>query len=210
MKDVRFPKFVLLVNSLTPLAVLLWDAWNGGLGANPIEFAIHTTGLLALIFILLSLTVTPARKILGFNYLSNFRRMLGLLAFFYGSCHFMIYLGCYQSFSLSGTVHDTIKRPFILLGMTCLFLMTPLAITSTNGMIRRLGALNWKRLHMLIYPASIAGVLHYWLLVKADTRQPRDFAAVLLVLLGYRLLAWVRRASIRVGIKPPSGVNSAP
>src|SRR5277367_1907958 len=99
MKDVRFAKFVLLVNSVTPLALLGWDAVNGQLGANPIEFAIRTTGMLTLIFVLLTLCVTPARKILSSNYLSNFRRMLGLLAFFYGSMHFLIYLGFYQSFS---------------------------------------------------------------------------------------------------------------
>jgi DMSO/TMAO reductase YedYZ heme-binding membrane subunit len=193
MKAVRFPKFVLLVNALTPLALLGWDAINGRLGANPMEFAIRTTGMLTLIFVLLTLCVTPARKMLSFNYLSNFRRMLGLLAFFYGSMHFLIYLGFYQSFSFSATAADTVKRPFILFGMTCLFLMTPLAITSTNAMIRRLGAANWKRLHWLIYPAAVAAVTHYWLLVKADTRQPRAFAAALVMLLGFRLLMVTRR-----------------
>jgi DMSO/TMAO reductase YedYZ heme-binding membrane subunit len=193
MKDTRFPKFVLLVNSITPLALLAWDAVNGQLGANPIEFAIHTTGMLTLIFVLLTLCVTPARKILHFNYLSNFRRMLGLLAFFYGSLHFLIYLGFNESFSVSAAVQDTIKRPFILFGMTCLILMIPLAITSTQGMIRRLGAANWKRLHWLIYPAALAAVTHYWLFVKADTRKPKAFAMVLAVLLVYRIIAALRK-----------------
>lgn len=193
MRDPRFDKFVLLVNAGTPVALLGWDALNSNLGVNPVEFAIRTTGMLTLIFVLLTLCVTPARKILGFNYLSNFRRMVGLLAFFYGCLHFLIYLGFYQSFSLSATVRDTIQRPFILFGMTCLFFMIPLAITSTNGMIRRLGVVNWKRLHWLIYPAAIAAVTHYWLLVKADTRKPRYFAAALVVLLGFRLLQIARR-----------------
>ena len=193
MKDVRFAKFVLVVNGVTPLGLLAWDAINGQLGANPIEFAIRTTGMLTLIFVLVTLCVTPARKLLGNNYLSNFRRSLGLLAFFYGSTHFLVYLGFYQSFSFWGTVNDTARHPFILFGMTCLCLMTPLAITSTNGMIRRLGAKNWKTLHWLIYPAAIAAVTHYWLLVKADTRQPRAFAAALVVLLGFRLLTAARK-----------------
>ena len=193
MRDPRFDKFVLLVNAATPLALLGWDAINGNLGVNPIEFAIRTTGMLTLIFVLLTLCVTPARKILGFNYLSNFRRMLGLLAFFYGCLHFVIYFGFYQSFHIRGTINDTIQRPFILFGMACLFLMAPLAITSTNGMIRRLGGKNWKRLHWLIYPAAIAAVTHYWLLVKADTRKPRYFAAALILLLGFRLMQIAKR-----------------
>jgi DMSO/TMAO reductase YedYZ heme-binding membrane subunit len=193
MRDARFPKFVLVVNGVTPLALLGWDAVNGQLGANPIEFAIRTTGMLTLIFVLLTLCVTPARKLFGSNYLSHFRRTLGLLAFFYGSTHFLIYLGFYQSFSFWGTMNDTARHPFILFGMTCLFLMTPLAITSTNGMIRRLGAKNWKTLHWLIYPAAVSAVTHYWLLVKADTRQPRAFATALVALLGFRLMIIARR-----------------
>ncbi|HUB25005.1 MAG TPA: protein-methionine-sulfoxide reductase heme-binding subunit MsrQ [Tepidisphaeraceae bacterium] len=193
MKDSEFAKFVLLVNGVTPLALLGWDAINNHLGADPIEFALLTTGMLTLIFVLLTLCVTPARKILHFNFLSNFRRMLGLLAFFYGSLHFLIYFVCYQSFSVRATVQDTIKRPFILFGMTCLILMAPLAITSTQGMIRRLGAANWKRLHWLIYPAAAAAVTHFWLYEKADTRKPRAFATVLAVLLLYRIVAMVRK-----------------
>jgi DMSO/TMAO reductase YedYZ heme-binding membrane subunit len=183
MKDPRFDKFILLVNGLVPLSLLGWDAYNNHLGANPIEFAIRTTGMTTLIFLLLTLAVTPARKLLGLNYLSNFRRMLGLFAFFYGSVHFLIYFGFYQSFSASAVIADTAKRPFILFGMTALFLITPLAITSTNGMIRRLGAPRWNLLHKLIYVAAASGVLHYYLLVKADTRKPLAFAAALAVLL---------------------------
>jgi DMSO/TMAO reductase YedYZ heme-binding membrane subunit len=189
MKDPRFDKFILLVNALVPLSLLGWDAYGNHLGANPIEFAIRTTGMMTLIFLLLTLTVTPARKLTGSNYPSHFRRMLGLFAFFYGSLHFLIYFGFYQSFVVSAVIADTYKRPFILFGMTALFLITPLAITSTNGMIRRLGAPRWKRLHRLVYIAAASGVIHYYLLVKADTRLPLALAAVLALLLVFRLLA---------------------
>jgi DMSO/TMAO reductase YedYZ heme-binding membrane subunit len=195
MKDARFDKFVVLVNGLVPLAMLGWDAYWHHLGANPIEFAIRTTGMMALIFLLLTLAVTPARKILDWNYFSHFRRMLGLFAFFYGSMHFLIYLGFYQSFSVPAVIADTARRPFILFGMTALFLMTPLAVTSTNGMIRRLGAARWKKLHRLIYISAASGVTHYWLLVKADTRKPLALAAVLGTLLLFRLM--VRKPPVR-------------
>ena len=189
MRDARFAKFVLFVNSAVPLTLLGWDAIHNNLGANPVEFALRTTGMLTLIFLLLTLTVTPIRKLTGWNWLSHFRRMLGLYAFFYGSLHFLTYLGFYQSFNVKHAITDTIARPFILLGMTALLLITPLAITSTNGMIKRMGAKKWKQLHWLIYPAAIAGVLHYYLLVKADTRQPLIFAVVLGLLLWQRVSA---------------------
>jgi DMSO/TMAO reductase YedYZ heme-binding membrane subunit len=200
MRDARFAKFVLFVNSAVPLALLGWDALHGNLGANPIEFAIRTTGMLTLIFLLLTLTVTPIRKLTGWNWLSHFRRMLGLYAFFYGSMHFLTYFGFYQSFNVKHVVTDTVARPFILFGMTALLLMVPLAITSTNGMIKRMGAKRWKRLHWLIYPTAIAGVLHYYLLVKADVLKPELFAVVL------GLLFWQRVA----GKRPPTSPRMAP
>lgn len=187
MRDPRFAKFVLFVNSAVPLTLLGWDALHDNLGANPVEFALRTTGMLTLIFLLLTLTITPMRKLTGWNWLSHFRRMLGLFAFFYGSLHFLTYLGFYQSFNLRHVIADTIARPFILFGMTALLLITPLAVTSTNGMIKRMGAKRWKQLHWLIYPAAIAAVLHYYLLVKADTRQPLIFAVVLALLLWQRV-----------------------
>jgi len=189
MKDPRFPKLVLFTNALVPLALLLWDAYRHQLGTNPIEFVLRTTGMLALIFLLLSLTITPLRKLTGRNYLSHFRRMLGLFAFFYGLLHLSSYFIFDRSLSLPGVFRDTFARPFILLGMTALLLMVPLALTSTNAMIKRLGAARWKRLHTLVYPSAIAAVIHYYLLVKADTRQPIAFAAVLLLLLAYRAFA---------------------
>jgi sulfoxide reductase heme-binding subunit YedZ len=188
MKDPRFGKFVVFINSLVPLTLLLWDAYYHHLGANPVEFAIRTTGMLTLVFLILSLCVTPVRKITGWNWLSHFRRMLGVYAFFYGVLHFSTYFWLDRELSVSGIVADTVKRPFILFGMTGLLLMVPLAITSTNGMIKRMGGKNWKRLHKLVYPAAIAGVLHYYLLVKADVRQPVAFAVVLGALLLYRMV----------------------
>ena len=189
MKDPRFPKFVVFVNSAVPLALLLWDAYWHHLGANPVEFAIRTTGMLTLIFLLLSLTVTPLRKLTGRNWLSHFRRMLGLYAFFYGMLHLSTYFWLDRSLSVASVVADTARRPFILIGMTGLLLMVPLAVTSTNGMVKRMGSKNWKRLHRLAYVSAIAGVLHYYMLVKADTRKPIAFACVLALLLGYRVLA---------------------
>ena len=193
MKDPRYAKFVVLVNGLVPLAILCWDAYRGQAGANPTETMIHTTGVLALVFLLLSLAVTPARKISGYNWLSHFRRMLGLFAFFYGCLHLSSYFIFDRGGSFAGMVHDVAGKPFILLGMAALLLMAPLAATSTNAMIKRLGAARWKRLHQLVYPAAIFAATHFWLSKKADKAQPLAFAGVLAVLLGYRLLAVLRK-----------------
>jgi DMSO/TMAO reductase YedYZ heme-binding membrane subunit len=200
MKDPAFAKFVLLINGAVPLALLCWDAYWNQLGPDRISAALHTTGTLALIFLMLSLAITPVRKFSGWNWLSHFRRMLGLYAFFYGSLHFLIYFTFDRSLSIASVIADTVRRPFILFGMACLLLMIPLAITSTNGMIKRLGAPKWKRLHQLVYVAAIAGVLHYEWLVKADHRIPNAFAALLAVLFAYRLLVdhvpWLRKQKI--------------
>lgn len=202
MKDPRFAKLVVFVNALVPLALMGWDAYWGQLGANPTEFALRTTGMLALVFLTLSLAVTPLRKLTGRNWLSHFRRMLGLYAFFYGLLHLGLYFVFDRSMSFGGVVADTLQRPFILLGMTALLLMVPLAATSTNSMIKRIGALWWKRLHRLAYVAAIAAVAHYYLLVKQDTRQPIAFAVVLGVLLGHRLVSrWIPTPGKR---RPPT------
>src|SRR3954470_7591863 len=147
MKDPGFAKSVVLLNGLVPLALLCWDDYFDQLGANRSEAIIHTTGVLALVFLFLSLTVTPLRKITGYNFLSHFRRMLGLFAFFYGCLHLLSYMSFDRGWSISGVIADVSKKPFILLGMAALLIMVPLAITSTNGMIKRLGAARWKRLH---------------------------------------------------------------
>lgn len=189
IKDIRFAKFVVLLNGAVPVALLAWDALQQRLGANPVNFAIHTTGMLSLIFLLLSLAITPAGRIGGWNWLIHFRRTLGLYAFFHACLHFALFFVFDRALSVGSTITEMLLRPYLTIGAAGLFLMIPLAVTSTNGMIKRLGAARWKRLHRLAYLAAIAGVVHYYMLVKADVRQPIAFAIVLSVLLGYRLVA---------------------
>ncbi|HXD34491.1 MAG TPA: protein-methionine-sulfoxide reductase heme-binding subunit MsrQ [Pyrinomonadaceae bacterium] len=188
MRDTRFTKLVLFVNSLVPLTLLLLDLYRGRVGANPLEFVTRTTGMLTLVFLMISLAVTPLRKITGANWLVKFRRMLGLFAFFYGSLHLLTYVAFDRYFHFSTIPADVVKRPFITVGMGAFFLMAPLAITSTDKMVKRLGGKRWGLLHKLVYVAAALGVFHYWLLVKSDARIPITFAFVLAVLLGYRLL----------------------
>ena len=188
MKDTRFAKALIFINSLIPLMLLLWDTNRKQVGANPLEFVTRTTGMLTIVFLLLSLTVTPLRRITGANWLVRFRRMLGLYAFFYGFLHLMTYVSFDRFFKLKSIPADVAQRPFIAVGMFTFFLMVPIAITSTKKMVKRLGGKRWNRLHKLTYLAGVAGVLHYWMLVKSDTRIPLTFGFVLLVLLGYRLV----------------------
>jgi len=185
--DVRFAKSVLFINCAVPVTMLAWDALHGRLGANPLEFVTRTTGALTLIFLLVSLAVTPLRKMLGLPWIIKFRRMTGLYAFFYGCLHLLTYIWFDKAFNFPAMAHDISKRPFIMLGMFGYSLMVPLAITSTNRMVKRLGGKNWNRLHKLVYLSGLAGVLHYYLLVKADVRKPLAFALVLVLLLGYRV-----------------------
>jgi sulfoxide reductase heme-binding subunit YedZ len=187
MKDARFSKLVLFVNALVPLALLLWDTYHKRVGANPLEFATRTTGMLTLVFLMITLAITPARKITGLNWLTKFRRMTGLFAFFYGFLHLMTYLWFDRYLNLKSVPGDVASRPFIALGMLAFFLMVPLAITSTKKMVRLLGGKRWGQLHKVVYGAGVAGVLHFWLLVKSDTRLPLTFGFVLLLLLGHRL-----------------------
>lgn len=187
MKDTRFSKLVLFVNALAPLALLLWDAYHKNVGPNPLEFVTRTTGMLTLVFLLLTLAVTPARKITGLNWLVKFRRMLGLFAFFYVSLHLLTYIWFDRFFNFRSMVSDIAQRPFIAVGMAAFFLMLPLAITSTNKMVKRLGGKRWGRLHRLVYLAGITGVIHFWMLVKSDTRLPLTFGFILLLLLVHRL-----------------------
>jgi len=191
--DLRFARLLVLVNCAVPAALLGWDAWHHQLGANPVNFAILTTGLMALIFLLLTLTVTPLRKITGLNWLIFSRRTLGLYAFFYASLHFLIFFSLDRGFSIPGTLTEMVKRKYLIVGGTGLLVMVPLAVTSTNAMIKRLGGKRWRALHRLAYVAAIAGVIHYYMQVKADVRQPLAFAAVLAVLLGWRLVEYWRR-----------------
>jgi Predicted membrane protein len=182
-----FPKVVVLTNALIPLVLLLWDLYYKRVGPNPLEFATRTTGMLTLVFLSLTVAVTPVRKIFGINSLVKVRRMLGLFAFFYGALHLLTYVWFDRLFNLISVVQDVGKRPFILFGMTAFALMVPLAITSTNKMVKRIGGKRWATLHRLVYLAAIAGVIHFWMLVKSDTRLPLTFGFILLFLLGYRL-----------------------
>jgi DMSO/TMAO reductase YedYZ heme-binding membrane subunit len=193
--DLQFARLMVLVNAAVPATLLGWDAWHHNLGANPVNFAILTTGMLTLIFLLLTLAVTPLRKITGLNWIIFSRRTLGLYAFFYASLHFLIFFSLDRSFSVSGTLSEMIKRKYLLVGITGLLVMVPLAVTSTNAMIKRLGGKRWRALHRLAYVAAVAGVIHYYMQVKADERRPLAFAAVLAILLGYRLVDYGRRNS---------------
>lgn len=186
--DIKFARLLVFVNAVVPLALLLWDWYHAELGANPLEFVTHTTGMLALIFIMISLAVTPLRKSLGQPWMIRLRRMLGLFAFFYAALHLLAYVWFDKFFSLSAIIDDTAKRPYITLGMLALLLLVPLALTSTNAMVKRLGGERWNRLHRAVFVAAACGVAHYYLLVKADTRKPVAFGVVLGVLVGYRLL----------------------
>ena len=189
MNDVKFHKILIFINSLVPAALLVWDAAGGRLGANPVEFFLRTTGVLTLIFLLITLAVTPLRKMFGWNSLVKFRRMLGLYAFFYGFLHLITYGIFDKNFNFSAIAADAWQRPFIAVGMLAFFLLIPLAATSTNGMIKRLGGKNWARLHKLTYPVAILGVIHFWMIVKSDLKYPVFFAFILAILLGYRIFA---------------------
>ena len=202
MADVRFAKLVVFVNALIPLVLLLWDLYHKQAGPNPLEFATRTTGMITLIFLSLTVAVTPLRKIFGINSLVKVRRMLGLFAFFYGSLHLLTYIWFDRLFNLYSVGQDVVRRPFILAGMTAFVLMVPLAITSTNKMVKRLGGKRWARLHQLVYLAAIAGAVHFWMLVKSDTRLPLTFGFILLFLLAYRLFARYAPAQ-----QPSSGTN---
>lgn len=186
--DTRFAQLVIFVNSGVPLALLGWDWYNHRLGANPTEFATRTTGALTLLFLILSLAVTPLRKMLGLPWMIKFRRLLGLYGFFYGCLHLLTYVWFDKFFAFGLIGEDIVKRPFITVGMASFVMLIPLALTSTQKSIKRLGGKTWNRLHKLVYLSVIGGVIHYYMLVKADTREPILFGVAAAVLLGYRVL----------------------
>jgi len=179
---------------LTPLLVLAFDAFTGGLSVNPIEDILHRTGKWGLRILLLTLTITPLRRLFGWNVLMRFRRMVGLFSFFYLVLHFSTYLGLDRFFSLSEILEDVSTRPFITVGFASLLLLVPLAVTSTNKMIKRLGGKRWTRLHRLVYPAAIGGVIHFVWAVKLDAREPTIYAIALAVLLALRVPMWLEQA----------------
>jgi sulfoxide reductase heme-binding subunit YedZ len=182
------------VACLVPLALLAWQALTDNLGANPIKEITEQTGIWTLRLLLVTLAVTPVRRLTGYNRLIQWRRMLGLFAFFYGGLHFLTYIWLDQFFIVSEMIADVMRRPFITVGFVSFVLLIPLAITSTTGMIKRLGGLWWQRLHRLVYGIAVGGVVHYLWLVKADIQSPLTYGGLLAVLLGYRVwAAWHRR-----------------
>ena len=206
--QIRILKVLTFVACLGPLLNLLWkaahilpwtsqigfiaagvDRWN--LGANPINVITRATGKATLIFVLITLAVTPARKLLTQPWLIRFRRMFGLFAFFYGTLHLLTYVVLDQFFDWHSMIADIEKRKFITVGFAAFVLMIPLAITSTSGWIRRLGGKRWHRLHQLIYMTAVLAMFHFLWLVKFDITRPVKYGSVLALLLGYRIVIWL-------------------
>ncbi len=209
----KYLKPIVFLACLLPLARLGWKALNAALGANPIQVITFSTGTWTLVFLLTTLSITPLRKLTKQYWLIQYRRMLGLFAFFYGCLHFTTYIWLDQFFDLHSIYKDVWKRPFITAGFTAFVLMIPLAATSTQWAIRRLGR-RWQMLHRLIYISAVAGVTHYIWLVKKDVRVPLIYAAVLSALLLYRVAVWLlqRRSSAkaaRQGVRAAVGQGSA-
>jgi methionine sulfoxide reductase heme-binding subunit len=222
MKWLKPPIFLL---GLVPLVILLLQAFHDqlgadsllaalhlhpDLGANPIERITHTTGDWILIFLCITLAITPLRRILSQPWLIKFRRMFGLFAFFYATLHFLTYIWLDQFFAWSSIVKDVAKRPFITAGFTAFVLLIPLALTSTTGWIRRLGGKRWQLLHRLIYVSATAGVVHYYWLVKSDVRLPLLYAAIVTLLLGFRVFIALRKRSSQPLPDPAQAHAGAP
>lgn len=186
----KYVKPLVFLLCLIPLFSLCWNAFQGDLGANPIEKVTHITGEWALRFLLLTLAVTPVRRLMRWSFLLRLRRMLGLYTFFYAGLHFLTYLVLDQFFDFAAIGKDILKRPYITVGFAAFVLLIPLAATSTNNMMRRLGR-HWKSLHQTIYVISVLAILHYLWLVKADHLQPLVYAFMLLVLFMVRV--WYQR-----------------
>src|SRR6266446_778489 len=189
----RLLKLGVFIASLIPLAVLAWQTVTDNLGANPIKEITEQTGLWTLRFVLITLAVTPARRLTGWNRVIQLRRMLGLFAFFYGALHFVTYVWLDQFFVVPEIMADVVARPFITVGFLSFVLLIPLAVTSTTAMIKRLGGRWWQRLHRLVYGIAVGGVVHYLWLVKADVRSPLMYGGLVAMLLGYRVWAVSRR-----------------
>jgi methionine sulfoxide reductase heme-binding subunit len=206
-------KPVAWVVALLPAAFMAYAALNGRLGADPLKEITHETGDWTIRFVVITIAISPLRRLSGWNSLIRFRRLAGLFAFFYGTLHFLIYviadrfaglefrngiwaLSTARELALS-IWDDIYKRPYITVGFTGFVAMIPLAVTSTAAWIRRLGGRNWNRLHRLVYLTAVAGVVHYWWLVKADIRHPAIYAALVALLLGSRLVLAVKRARVQ-------------
>jgi sulfoxide reductase heme-binding subunit YedZ len=209
----RVLKPAIWLAALVPAARLAWGAWSGDLGDEPVETIQRTTGLATLVLLLCTLAVTPLRRLSGVAELVRVRRLVGLFAFFYASLHAFSYFVFDQALSASEIAKDVAEHPWVTVGFTAWVLLLPLALTSTNGWIRRLGGRRWARLHRLIYPIAVLGVLHFLWLVKKDHREPLLYGAALVGLLGLRVLVRrpiVKRPSRRIQTPdlPAAGVES--
>lgn len=199
-------KPIVFLAALIPLALLVIDGLRGELGANPIEKITHQTGLWTLILLLTTLVITPLRRITGVNWVIQYRRMIGLFAFFYGSLHLMTYVWLDQFFDFRNMLHDVYKRPFITAGFTAFCLMVPLALTSTQWSIRKLGK-KWQPLHRLIYVSAFAGVVHFIWLVKKDIQEPVIYAIIFGVLMLVRIFYWARKTPRSKTVPAAGAVN---
>jgi methionine sulfoxide reductase heme-binding subunit len=189
----RVIKPVVFIACLLPFSWLVYSAFWGDLGANPVETITNETGIWTLRLIVATIAITPLRWATKWNPIINFRRMIGLFAFFYATIHFMIYFILDRSLMFDGLWEDIVKRPYITVGFTGFVLMIPLAMTSTKGWIRRLGGQRWNTLHKAVYITAVAAVIHYWWKVKLDVTDPMIYAAIVAVLLGARAVRWFSR-----------------
>lgn len=189
-KVLVYVKISIFLLALIPLLKLIIAGYFDNLGANPIEKITHRTGFWTLSFLLITLSITPLRRLTGWLWLVRLRRMLGLFAFFYASLHFLTYFVLDQFFDWSSIAKDILKRPYITVGFPAFVLLIPLAVTSNDRLTKLLGGRRWRLLHRLIYPIAIAGVIHFWWLVKKDITEPLIFALILTLLLAMRLAYW--------------------
>jgi len=203
MRYLTWVKPAVFIACLLPLARLIWLGYSDDLGANPIEVITRSTGTWTLVFLLISLCATPLRKIMGWGWLMDLRRMFGLFAFFYVCLHFTTYIWLDQYFDLHAIYKDIIKRPFITVGFASFVLLIPLAVTANDAMMRRLGVKRWRQLHRLVYITASGGVVHYFWLVKKDITQPLIYGLILALLLGYRLLVALPKWNLRRVFRQP-------
>ena len=191
-------KVAVFLGGLYPLARIVLLGFTGGLGANPIEFITRSTGLWTLVFLCITLAVTPVRRLTGLNALLRFRRMLGLFAFFYVVLHFTTYIWFDKWFDVFAILKDIVKRPFILVGFSAFVLLIPLAVTSPKAMVKKLGR-RWQTLHKLIYPIAVLAILHFWWMKagKHDLILPKIYGAIVVVLLAWRVVVWLRSRMTR-------------
>ncbi len=185
--NVKWIKFLVFLICLLPLLRLVLLGLFDGLGPNPVSHLIHSTGVWSLVLLLVTLSITPLRRLFEVSQILRLRRMFGQYAFFYGLLHFLIYAWFDQYFEWQGIWRDIMSRPFILVGFISLFFLVPMSVTSTNRWVQRLGVRWWRRIHWLIYPSAFLAVLHFWLEVKRDIREPLIYAILLGILFLYRI-----------------------